>query len=368
MRILVLNAGTATLKGAVFESERDALHELSRASVPLRALESTEEAFSAVLNGLGSAVGSVSAVGHRIVHGGRRFVDATTLDASIEAELAGLAGLAPLHQPVALRIVRCARSVFAPLPQVAAFDTEFHAVRSGASLDYALPPAWTRRFGLHRYGFHGLAHASLVAGLGQQQGTPLHEVDAVTLQLGSGCSACAVSRGKSVETSMGFTPLEGLVMGTRSGDVDPGVLIHLLRSGVGLDELEIGLRQHAGILGMAGTADVRALLVEVERGEGRATRALDLFVHRIVLTVGAYLTLLGGPRPLVFGGGIGENAPLIRARIVAGLAAWGMALDALANEGGTAGRISTRGATPVYVVPTNEEAEIARRVAQATGG
>lgn len=368
MRVLVLNVGTATLKGAVLDVEGEVVAEVARASIPLLAPESADAAFNTALDELGPRVGAVEAVGHRIVHGGRRFVRAALLDGAVETELGRLAVLAPLHQPLALRVVRAAQAAFSRCPQVAAFDTEFHASRSGASLDYALPREWTERFGLRRFGFHGLAHASLVAGLAGQLGTSPAEVDAVTLQLGSGCSACAVSQGRSIETSMGFTPLEGLVMGTRAGDVDPGVLLYLLRSGISLDELEVGLRHRAGLLALAGTADMRMLLANAERGDARAEQALDLFVHRVVLTVGAYLTLLGGPRPLVFGGGIGENAPQVRARVVSGLAAFGLALDDKANESGQRGRISAPGATPVHVVSTNEEEEIARRVALVLGG
>lgn len=365
MRILVLNAGSSTLKTAVFDARGNDLLECRRAVEPLGTGQALQPAIERALETLGSAASDVSAVGHRLVHGGRRFREATQVDAAVEAELEELAPLAPLHQSIALEVLRAARGFFPGRPQLAVFDTAFHASRSGPSLHYALPDSWTRRFGLYRYGFHGLAHASLVDGLARQRGVAPGEIDAVTLQLGHGCSACAVRGGRSIETSMGFTPLEGLVMGTRSGDVDPGVLLHLLRSGIDVAELESALQKDAGLLGLSGHADMRQLLAAVERADVRASSALDLFVHRIVLKVGGYLTLLGGPRPLVFGGGIGEHAALVRTRVVAGLRAFGMELDPAANQLGEPGAISRAGATAVHIVATDEEVVIAREVARA---
>ncbi|HEU4429981.1 MAG TPA: acetate kinase [Myxococcota bacterium] len=367
MRILVLNVGSATLKAAMFDRGDDGLRELARVIEELHAGGPLESALARAIDELGPRTDAVEAVGHRVVHGGRRLQAPTRIDGAVEAELERLTSLAPLHQPAALEAIRIARRIFPERAQIAVFDTAFHASRSRASLHYALPDAWTQRFDLRRFGFHGIAHASLVEGFARQRNALPREIDGVTLQLGHGCSACAVLGGRSIETSMGFTPLEGLMMGTRSGDVDPGVLIHLLRSGIGLDELEATLQQRSGLTGIAGTADMRALLAAVERGEERADLALELFVHRIVLTVGAYLTLLGGPRALVFGGGIGENAPLVRAKVALGLRAWGMDLDEAANEAGAPGPISRPGTTPVHIVRTNEEAEIARLVATAVG-
>jgi acetate kinase len=367
VRILVLNVGSATLKAAVVETVGRDVRELGRVVEDLSAKESLESSFARAVDALGRCVEGVEAVGHRVVHGGRSLRAPTPIDGAVEAELERLVPLAPLHQPAALQAIRVARRAFPDRAQVAVFDTAFHASRPRASLHYALPDALSQRFQLRRFGFHGVAHASLVEGLARQRNALPGEIDAVTLQLGHGCSACAVSGGQSIETSMGFTPLEGLVMGTRSGDVDPGVLIHLLRSGIGLDELETTLQQRSGLTGIAGSADMRAVLAAVERGEERARLALELFTHRIVLTVGGYLTLLGGPRPLVFGGGIGENAPLVRAQVVARLRAWGMELDGAANDAGVPGPISRPGTTPVHIVRTNEEAEIARSVATAVG-
>jgi acetate kinase len=364
-RLVVLNVGSASLKAALYESSGSELREVARASLELAHGEPAEARLGEALARVGGSTGPVRAVGHRIVHGGSSFVAPTRIDAGVEAEIERLAPLAPLHQAPALRVVRAARRLLRDCEHVGVFDTAFHAKRSPASLRYALPDELTERLGLFRFGFHGIAHASLVEGLAEQMGAPAEEVRAVTLQLGQGCSACAVEAGRSIETSMGFTPLEGLVMGTRSGDVDPGVLLHLLRSGFDVDSLEDLLMQRSGLLGLAGTRDMRALLGAARAGDAHASRALDLFVHRTVLVVGAYLTLLGGNAALAFGGGIGENATEVRERVVRGLRAWGFELDPEANRRGTPGRISRPGAPAVHVVRTDEERVIARLTAHA---
>jgi len=221
-----------------------------------------------------------------------------------------------------------------------------------------------QRHDLYRYGFHGIAHASLAAGVAVAAGCEPAAVDAVTLQLGRGCSACAVAGGRSIETSMGFTPLEGLMMATRSGDVDAGLVVHLQRRGLTLDEVETLLTKEAGLLGVGGSADVRDLLTREAAGDERAALALRIFVRRIVMTVGAYFTLLDGRGALAFGGGIGEHASAIRSRVAAGLTAWNVALDPARNDAATRGLISAHGSRPVYLIPTDEESIIAGAVAR----
>jgi acetate kinase len=298
------------------------------------------------------------------VHGGTSFTAPTVIDADVEAAIAALVPLAPLHNPVALAGIAAARACWPTLPMAAVFDTAFHADRSPASRHYALPMEITRRYALYRYGFHGIAHASLAAGVAALEGSELRDVVAVTLQLGQGCSACAIDGGRSIETSMGFTPLEGLVMGTRSGDLDPGLVLHLIKSGMTVEEVEATLTQRSGLLGVGGSRDMRVLLEAESRGDAAAALALTLFVRRVVAVVGAYFTLLGGRGALVFGGGIGENASEIRRRVGEGLRAWNVVIDPACNASGKPGSIATAESRRVYVVPTDEESLIAAETAR----
>jgi acetate kinase len=229
-------------------------------------------------------------------------------------------------------------------------------------MHYALPVDLAESFGVFRYGFHGIAHTSLVESLAALEGLSIREVNAVTLQLGAGCSACAVAAGRSIETSMGYSPLEGLMMATRSGDVDPAVVLELLDRGRSAAEVRELLTGRSGLAGLAGDADLRRVLAAEAAGEERARLAVALFVRRIVSTVGSYLTLLGGQGSLVFGGGIGTHSAEIRERVVAGLGAWNLALDRGRNEAHRRGRISAPGSRPIYVFDTDEERVIARNV------
>lgn len=361
MKIAVLNAGTATVKAAVVDVSRAEAQTMFRATVEIPEKERLEDALLAALERIPRT--ELDAVAHRVVHGGMEFTRPVCIDESVERSLEGLNPLAPLHNPPALAGIRLARHIVPDVPAVAVFDTAFHAERSQVSHLYALPWHLARTLSLHRYGFHGIAHASLLQSLAQARNCEPRCIDAVTLQLGSGCSACAIENGRSVETSMGFTPLGGLVMATRSGDVDPGIVLHLVRSGYSLDAVESLLNRDSGLLGIAGSSDMRQVLRAEEAGERRAALAIDLFVRRIVATVGAYFTLLGGRGSLVFGGGIGANSPEIRKRVAAGLRAWDVALDPERNLGGATGRISKSGLRGVYVFETAEEPVIARAAA-----
>jgi acetate kinase len=364
-RVATLNAGTSTLKVAIVEVDA------SRSVVRTRRVQDfdpegdREAGCREALGSLGEEAATIDAVGHRLVHGGSEFRDPVRLDASVEARLEALVPLAPLHLPPALDCVRAARRAFPALPQVAVFDTAFHARRSEASRRYALPPEVADALGLWRYGFHGIAHASLVESLAAAEGIEAHAANAVSLQLGAGCSACAVEDGVSIETSMGFTPLEGLVMATRSGDLDPAIVLHLLRHGYAPDEVEVLLTRRSGLLGLAGSADLRVVLAAEAGGDSRAALAVALFVRRIVATVGAYLTLLRGHGAVVFGGGIGSHSAEIRRRVAEGLTAWDVELDAQRNASGEPGRISTPGSRAVWVFRTDEESLIARAAARA---
>lgn len=360
-RIAVVNAGASTLKLALLDVSDGGrvrtLERLTREWRPdARPGQMLEEAMAAL-------PAEPEAFGHRVVHGGADLVAPTTLTTDVEHALEALLPLAPLHNAPALAAIRAVAERFPHVPGVAVFDTAFHAGRAPASLRYALPDELVESFAIRRYGFHGIAHASLVEGCAAARACDESAVTAVTLQLGAGCSACAVRHGRSVETSMGFTPLEGLVMATRCGSIDPAIVLRLVRAGYDADWIEDRLTRRAGLAALAGDADMRNVVAAAGRGDGRARLALDVFCRRIVQTVGAYLTLLEGAGAIVFGGGIGTNSPEIRARVADGLAAWNVVLDDELNRRNSPGRISASGAREVFALATDEESVIAREVA-----
>ena len=308
---------------------------------------------------------SLDAVGHRIVHGGAHFRSSVRIDDAVMGRLEPLNELAPLHNPPALKTISACRQALGPaLPMVAAFDTAFHQTLPDYASSYALPFDLAERHGIRRYGFHGLAHRYVTLRYAELTGTPSHQVTIVTLHLGNGCSASAIQHGQSVDTSMGFTPLEGLVMGTRSGDVDPTVMSYLMhKEGVSVDEVETWLNTHSGLRGVSGLSnDMREVLAQAERND-RARLAVDLFCYRARKYVGAYLAVLGGASALVFSGGIGEHSALIRAKICDTMQWCGVEMDAGRNAAlqGAEGRISRPEARMhVYVIPSDEEILIAR--------
>ena len=313
----------------------------------------------------------VDAVGHRVVHGGEQFRAPVVIDDDVVAAIDRLAEFAPLHNPGSIAGIKGVRTVMGShIPMVAVFDTAFHRSIPPRAATYAIDLDLARRHGIHRYGFHGIAHASLAGICAAAVNRPLAQLRLITLQLGNGCSATAIDRGRSVDTSMGFTPLEGLVMGTRSGDVDPAVVGHLVRrEGLSVDEVERLLNERSGLLGVSGVSrDMRELLNAAEgKPDSRAALALDMFCYRVRKYIGAYLAVLGGADVLVFGGGIGERSPIIRARICDGMGWCGLRLDPLRNEAavaivpGDAMKISEQDAPlACYVAGVDEEVEIAR--------
>ncbi len=362
MNVAVLNAGNATVKCALVAVEGAQDRVRSRCTL---AFEPGRPRGKVVREALETQRrDGAQAIGHRVVHGGARYTAPALIDDQLEAAIERVAPLAPTVNTTALEGIRIARELYPERPMVAVFDTAFHAGRPLESLNYALPREITESHAVYRYGFYGIAHESLVETLAASQKVAADKVCAVTLQLGAGCSACAVEAGRSIETTMGFTPLEGLMCTTQSGTVDPGVILHLIRQGMSVDRIEELLTRKSGLLGCGGTADVRELLRREEQGDERAGLALRLFVRRIITTVGAYFTLLGGRGSLVFGGGIGTRSPEIRRRIAGGLDAWEVHLDPELNEGSAGGRISERDARPTFVFDTDEEHLIARRTAE----
>jgi len=318
----------------------------------------------------------IHAVGHRVVHGGERFQASARIDAEVLAGIEECVELAPLHNPANLKGIRAARALLGEgVPDVAVFDTAFHATLPEVAYLYGLPYQYYRRFKLRRYGFHGTSHRYVAYRYRKLRGLAKERVNIVTLHLGNGCSACAIRGGRSVDTSMGFTPLEGLLMGTRSGDLDPSVLEFLCeKEGISPQEVTAMLNRQSGLLGVSGlTADMRDLLAEeAENGDRRARLAIDLFCARARKYIGAYLAELGGAEAVVFAGGIGENAPAIRARICAGLGWLGLELDEARNAaltGGRAGPITRDGARlAAWVIPTDEELLIARDTVRVVEG
>jgi acetate kinase len=313
----------------------------------------------------------VDAVGHRVVHGGEQFREPVMIDDDVMAAIDRLAEFAPLHIPGSIAGIEGARAVLGPhIPMVAVFDTAFHRSIPPRAATYAIDLDLARKHGIHRYGFHGIAHASLAGICATALSRPLAELRLITLQLGNGCSATAIDLGRSADTSMGFTPLEGLMMGTRSGDLDPAVVGHLARrEGLSVDEVERLLNERSGLLGVSGLShDMRELLKAAEgKPDSRAALALDMFCYRIRKYIGAYLAVLGGADALVFGGGIGERSAVIRARVCDEMGWCGLRLDRSRNEAtvqvapSEAVRISEASA-PIscYVVGVDEELEIAR--------
>jgi acetate kinase len=313
----------------------------------------------------------IDAVGHRVVHGGEQFREPVVIDDGVVAAIDRLAEFAPLHNHGSIAGIEGARAVLGPhIPMVAVFDTNFHRSMPLLATSYAIDQDLAKKHGIRRYGFHGIAHASLAGICAAAINRPLAELRLITLQLGNGCSATAIDRGRSVDTSMGFTPLEGLVMGTRSGDVDPAVVGHLVRKeGLSVDEVVRLLNERSGLLGLSGLSrDIRELLDAAEgKPDSRAALAVDMFCYRVRKYIGAYLAVLGGADALVFGGGIGERSAIIRARICEGMGWCGLRLDRSRNDAvtqvarGKAVCVSEASA-PIscYVAGVDEEVEIAR--------
>jgi acetate kinase len=352
MRILVINAGSSSLKHALVDS-RDGGTEAA-GTVRWEHDSSAErhaEALREVLSGLPVRP---DAAGHRVVHGGERFAGPVVVTPEVMEAIAALADLAPLHIPAALDGIRAVAGALPGLPQVASFDTAFHRTLPPSAATLALPASWRRRFGLRRYGFHGLNVAWCAARAREQLG-PEATRRTVVCHLGSGCSVTAVRDGRSVDTTMGFTPLDGVPMATRPGALDPGVLLHLLAHGVTREELEHGLEHESGLLGVSGiSADVREIVAAADRGDADAQLALEVFVHGVARAVGSMAAALGGLDCLVITGGVGEHAEGIRAAILRHLGHLGVGLETGAD-------------VPVLVVAAGEEIVIAREAAEALG-
>jgi len=359
-RILVVNAGSSSLKLRVLDA--------ADAVVGSRDLPGVSPGAGALEASVGDAIrelGVVEAVGHRIVHGGTTFEEPVLVDERVIDRLDALTDLAPLHQPASLAALRWTMAALPGVPEVACFDTAFHATLPPAARTYALPAAWRERWPIRRFGFHGLSHAYAARRSAQLIGSPLESLRIVTCHLGAGASLAAVMHGRSVDTTMGFTPLAGLVMATRSGDVDPGLVLWLQQH-AGLDAAAIaeGLEHEAGLMGLSGSADMRAVLERAEGGDAASELALAVYLHRLRAAIAAMAAAMGGLDALAFTGGVGEHAAAIRAGAVDGLGFLGLAIDAERDVRTTEDREIGLAASPVriLVVASREDLEIARQV------
>ncbi len=327
------------------------------------ALKAVAEELAA--DGLGLDSPELAAVGHRVVHGGLRFTAPTVVTDEVLAEIERLVPVAPLHNPANITGIRTARALRPDLPQVAVFDTAFHTTMPEYAARYAIDTEVADAHRIRRYGFHGTSHAYVSRETARLLGKEPSEVNVIVLHLGNGASASAVAGGRCVETSMGLTPLEGLVMGTRSGDVDPAVVFHLKRvAGMSVDEVDALLNKRSGLVGLCGDNDMREIRRRVEEGDERARLAFDVYVHRLKKYIGAYCAVLGRVDAVAFTAGVGENAAPVREAAVEGLEPLGLAVDAERNavRSGEPRLISPEGArVAVAVVPTDEELEIARQ-------
>jgi acetate kinase len=397
MKILVINCGSSSLKFQLIETSPDQIagdtdRLLAKGEVERigstealvtyqvtgtareragRAVRDHSEAIQTALDhitgseGLVSSLAEIEGVGHRVVHGGEKLQASVLIDDDVLAEIERCIDLAPLHNPNNLKGYQATRKLLPDAKQVAVFDTAFHHAMPPHAFHYGIPYVHYTTDRVRRYGFHGTSHRYLNYRFSRLHGAERSAFKVITCHLGAGASMCAINHGQSIDTSMGLTPLEGLIMGTRPGDLDPGVLTYLLgREGMSLHDLETELNRHSGIYGVSGvSADFRDVLRESVAGNARATLAIEMFCYRVKKYLGAYLAVLNGADGIVFGGGVGENSAHIRACICGSLETFGIRLDPSANGTavGVAKMISPAGATPeVWVIPTNEELLIAR--------
>ncbi len=390
MKVLVVNAGSSSLKFTMFRMgqermlakgivERIGLKEPQLVYKRHDGLEIEEPA--QVLNhkdsldlicqtlvdkekGVLESLDEVEAIGHRVVHGAEKFSRSVLVNSEVKQAIRMCATMAPLHNPHNLGGIEACERVFGETPNVAVFDTAFHQSMPSYAYLYAIPHELYADFGIRKYGFHGTSHHFVAEAAAEFLNKPLDDLKLITCHLGNGASITAINKGRVLDTSMGLTPLMGLVMGTRCGDLDPGVVIHLLKKGMSADEVDSLLNKKSGLLGVSesGSSDMRDLLSEVEKGNPKAETALNMFVHRLVHYIGAYFTLLRGADAVVFTGGIGENSIPVRLRVISRLSALGCTLDEAENDVmGKAAEVSTpESKMKALVIPTNEELMIGR--------
>jgi acetate kinase len=390
MLVLVINCGSSSIKYQLFDMEKESVlakgllekigegdsvlhHERNGQKNTLKnPIRNHNEGMSLILKTLVDAqlgvikdISEIGAVGHRVVHGGEEFVASTLITDEVIEAIERFSELAPLHNPPNLAGIRAARAVLGGVPHVAVFDTAFHQTMPSYAYTYALPHEYYEKYRLRRYGFHGTSHRYVTMKAAEALGKPLDATNAITCHLGNGCSITAVRDGKSVDTSMGFTPLEGVVMGTRCGDIDPAITFFLAgKLGASLDDLNTIFNKKSGLAGLSGVSnDMRKVKEAADKGTARAKLALDVYAYRIRKYIGAYKAALGRVDAVVFTGGVGENAAFMREMVMKGLESIGMSLDAAKNASvrGKAGDVATaESPTRILVIPTDEEKMIAK--------
>jgi acetate kinase len=389
--VLVLNAGSSSLKYQLLhpdtevvladgvaerigESESSITHEQDgEESTEVLALPDHHAAIERAMrffadHGTDLTTAGLLAVGHRVVHGGRTFYRPTLIDSEVISEISRISTLAPLHNPANLIGIEAARSLLPDVPSVAVFDTAFFHSLPDAAATYAIDRGVADLHAIRRYGFHGTSHEYVSQQVAEFLGRPVEELDQIVLHLGNGASASAIAAGSPIDTSMGMTPLEGLVMGTRSGDIDPGIVLHLNRvAKLGVDQIDTLLNKQSGLKGLCGENDFRSITEKMAAGDTGARRAYDIYIHRLRRYIGAYMIELGRVDAITFTAGVGENAASVRADALAGLENYGIVIDAERNavRAKHARRISADDSdVDVLVVPTNEELAIARQSAE----
>jgi acetate kinase len=361
VRVLVVNAGSSTLKLSLLDGDDRTLGERELPAARADARADSAQLAQALADGLGQA----DAVGHRIVHGGERFRRAVRIDDRVRDALAELVDLAPLHQPNSLAALLAVSEQMPGTPAVACFDTAFHTTLAPAAYRYALPAEWQRRWPIRRFGFHGLSHAWIARRVPQLLRRAAEPLRIVSCHLGAGASLCAIANGRSVDTTMGFTPLEGLVMATRSGSVDPGLVLWLQsHGGLGESELADALEHRSGLFGLAGSADMREVLARAAGGDDAAQLALAVYVHRLRGAIAAMAAAMDGLDAIAFTGGVGERSATVRERTAGGLGFLGVRIDAGANASAQLDAdVSATGASVrALVIGAREDLEIARQV------
>lgn len=399
MRVIVVNSGSSSIKYEAFELEglsaaaKGLLERIGTTDsrlkhrwltpsgrweeiVETRHVADHREGFSFILEvsdraRSGGAVPEIFAVGHRVVHGGEKFSQPAIIDDTALGTIEELIPLAPLHNPANVTGIKVMRELLPDVPQVAVFDTAFHQTMPARAFHYALPAEFYRSYGVRRYGFHGTSHQYVAREAARHLGKLPGTINLITLHLGNGASAAAIEKGRSIDTSMGLTPLEGLVMGTRCGDLDPAVHFYLAKkTGRPFEEIEGILNRESGLKGICGVNDMREIQDRAQGGDAQAELALEMFCYRVRKYIGAYYAALGWADAIVFTGGIGENSAAVRTRSCEGLSAFGINIDERMNNADAAGirEIQTKGSrVRILVIPTNEEHEIARQTVEVIG-
>ena len=363
-KVLVVNSGSSSLKYQLFDMRKEerlakGLVERIGCGGPANHAEALEK----VVSDLGDAAKDIDAVGHRVLHGAEEFADSVVVTKGVMAKLDKLVKFGPLHMPANLGGIKACERIFKGVPNVAVFDTAFHRTMPDCAAMYAIDPKYYKKYGIRKYGFHGTSHKFITAEAAKFLKKPVSKVNLVTCHLGNGSSLAAVKNGECVDTTMGLTPLAGLVMGTRCGDIDAAAVLSIMETEKKTPaEMDVLLNKKSGLLALAGSSDCRDICSKAEKGDKAAELALEMLAYRVALYIGAYNTVVGGADAIVMTGGIGENSGEVRERIISRLGALGIKLDKKANQvRGEVKVISAKGSKiPVVVIPTNEELMIAR--------